>query len=105
MVHLSNQSQGTPSQQILGPLGPEYTHRAKVRLSHQILHRTLGSRYALLIKYIAPKAMVHLTQQILGPALSIGPRHTLVIKYTDLKGQGTPQSANSRRFTHTTRST
>jgi len=38
---------------------------------------------------------VHLSQQILGPARSIDPRHTLVIKYTDLKGQGTPESANS----------
>ena len=65
MVHLSHQSQGTPSQQIIGPLWPEYTHRAKIRLSHQILQHTLGSRYTLLIKYTTPKAMVHLTQQIL----------------------------------------
>jgi len=71
-----------------------------LHLSHQILHRTLGSRYALLIKYAAPKAMVHLTQQTLGSARSIGPRHTLAIKYTDLKGRRTPQSANSRRLTH-----
>jgi len=29
--------QGTPSQQILDPLGPEYTHRAKVHLTQQII--------------------------------------------------------------------
>jgi len=38
--------QGTPSQQILDPLGPEYTHRAKVHLTQQLfdLRHTLISK-------------------------------------------------------------
>jgi len=85
MVHLSHQSQGTTSQQILDPLGLEYTHRAKVHLSHQILHRSLGSRYTLLIKYTAPKATVHLTQQILTQLSPPTPKYSLLISYTHLR--------------------
>jgi len=48
-VHLGHGAplgQGTPSQQILDPLGPEYTHRAKVHLTQQIFHL----RHTLLTK-------------------------------------------------------
>jgi len=58
----------SPLQTQFGPLGT--------------VHRP-ASKFTLVSKFSAQ----------LGP---LTPRHTLVIKYTDLKGQGTPESENSR---------
>ena len=60
------------------------------------LVRREGCRVNNILGLSTVHRLIHLTQQILGPARSIGPRHTLVSKYTDLKGQETPQSANSK---------
>ena len=80
MVHLSHQSQGTPSQQILGPTslvparhldldldlnpsGSRYTPGAMVHLSHQSQHTPQSANS----KPSSVQVMVHLTQQILDP--------------------------------------